>query len=184
MLCRHFYKLFTSVRLCVCEYFILVFWPPCTLWFVSRCVINCHLDFVWLLMFQGWVWVCVCLGMYSILVSPRFLCAVKFAVSGSLIAICVWLDSRFMCGCAQVSCSVVSNWPCVICLWTCVLWYLVYIFLIPQFCLFLRHQTMDKVQKHNSFKGTLYLLKLLCTFHHYQSLNHTMVMYWLQIILY
>jgi hypothetical protein len=23
--------------------------------------------------------------------------------------------------------------------------------LIPQFCLFLRHQTMDKVQKHNSF---------------------------------
>jgi hypothetical protein len=26
------------------------------------------------------------------------------------------------------------------------------IFLIPQFCLFLRHQTMDKVQKHNSFK--------------------------------
>jgi hypothetical protein len=25
------------------------------------------------------------------------------------------------------------------------------IFLIPQFCLFLRHQTMDKVQKHNSF---------------------------------
>jgi hypothetical protein len=24
-------------------------------------------------------------------------------------------------------------------------------FLIPQFCLFLRHQTMDKVQKHNSF---------------------------------
>jgi hypothetical protein len=25
------------------------------------------------------------------------------------------------------------------------------IILIPQFCLFLRHQTMDKVQKHNSF---------------------------------
>jgi hypothetical protein len=25
------------------------------------------------------------------------------------------------------------------------------IFLVPQFCLFLRHQTMDEVQKHNSF---------------------------------
>jgi hypothetical protein len=33
-------------------------------------------------------------------------------------------------------------------LWTCVLWYLVYIFLIPQF---LRHHTMDKVQKYSSF---------------------------------
>jgi hypothetical protein len=54
----------------------------------------------------------------------------------------------FMCLCTQVSGSVVSNWP--LCeFWTCVLWFLVYIFL---FLNFLRHQTMDKVQKYNSFK--------------------------------
>jgi hypothetical protein len=29
---------------------------------------------------------CVCLGLYAILVFPRFLCAVKCAVAGSLIA--------------------------------------------------------------------------------------------------
>jgi hypothetical protein len=29
------------------------------------------------------------------------------------------------------------------------------IFLIPKFCLFSRHQTMDKVQKHNSFNTIL-----------------------------
>jgi hypothetical protein len=27
-LCRYFYKLFGCVPLCVCVYFILVFWPP------------------------------------------------------------------------------------------------------------------------------------------------------------
>jgi hypothetical protein len=56
----------------------------------------------------------------------------------------------FMCVCAQVSCSVVSNWPlCEFC--GCVYCDILSIFLIPQFCLFLRHQTMDKVQKYNSF---------------------------------
>jgi hypothetical protein len=34
----------------------------------------------------------------------------------------------FMCVCTQVSCSVVSNWSLCDFLWTCVLWYLVYIF--------------------------------------------------------
>jgi hypothetical protein len=38
--------------------------------------------------------VCVCLGLYAILVFPRFLCAVKCAVAGFLIATCVWLASR------------------------------------------------------------------------------------------
>jgi hypothetical protein len=52
-----------------------------------------------------------------------------------------------MCVCTQVSCSVVSNWPlCEFC--GRVYCDILYIFLIPQF---LRHQTMDKVQKHNSF---------------------------------
>jgi hypothetical protein len=62
----------------------------------------------------------------------------------------------FMCVCAQVSCSVVSNWPfCDFC--GRVYCDILSIFLIPQFCLFLRHQTMDKVQKHNSFKQCLSL---------------------------
>jgi hypothetical protein len=52
--------------------------------------------------------VCVCLGLYAVLVFPRFLCAVKCAVAGSLIATCVWLQG-FMCVCTQVSYTVVSN---------------------------------------------------------------------------
>jgi hypothetical protein len=44
-LCRYFYKLLVCVPLCVCVYFILVFWPPCVLWFVSSCVTNSHLGF-------------------------------------------------------------------------------------------------------------------------------------------
>jgi hypothetical protein len=40
------------------------------------------------------VCVCVCLGLYAILVFPRFLCAVNCAVAVSLIATCVWLASR------------------------------------------------------------------------------------------
>jgi hypothetical protein len=53
----------------------------------------------------------------------------------------------FVCVCTQVSGSVVSNWPlCEFCGRVyCDIWY---IFLIRQF---LRHQTMNKVQKHNSF---------------------------------
>jgi hypothetical protein len=42
--------------------------------------------FPWLLVFLGCVWVCVCLGLYAVLVFPRFLYAVKCAVAGSLIA--------------------------------------------------------------------------------------------------
>jgi hypothetical protein len=58
----------------------------------------------------------------------------------------------FMCVCTQVSCSVVSNWHlCDFC--GRVYCDILSIFLIPQFCLFLRHQTMDKVQKHNSFNS-------------------------------
>jgi hypothetical protein len=60
----------------------------------------------------------------------------------------------FACVCAQVSCSVVSNWPlCDFC--GRVYCDILSIFLIPQFCLFWRHQTMEKVQKHNSFNVSL-----------------------------
>jgi small neutral amino acid transporter SnatA (MarC family) len=42
--------------------------------------------------------VCVCLGLYAILVFPRFLCVVICAVAVSLIATCVLLASRvYMC---------------------------------------------------------------------------------------
>jgi hypothetical protein len=61
----------------------------------------------------------------------------------------------FMCVCAQVSCNVVSNWPlCDLFVDVCIVIFCIS-FLIPQFCLFLRHQTMDKVQKHNSFEISL-----------------------------
>jgi hypothetical protein len=44
----------------------------CVFWSVSSCVTNCHLGFFpWLLVF-GCMWVCVCLGLYAILVFPRF----------------------------------------------------------------------------------------------------------------
>jgi hypothetical protein len=42
--------------------------------------------------------------------------------------------------------------PCVNFVDVCIV---VYIFLIPQF---LRHQTMDKVQKHNSFNSLSWIL--------------------------
>jgi hypothetical protein len=62
----------------------------------------------------------------------------------------------FMCVCVQVSCSVVSNCPlCEFC--GRVYCDLLSIILIPQFCFFfLRHQTMDKVQKHNSFNTSCF----------------------------
>jgi hypothetical protein len=62
---------------------------------------------------------------------------------------CLTCFKGLFCVCTQVSGPVVSDWP--LCeFWTCVLWFFgIYIF-IPQF--FFRHQTMDKVQKYNSFK--------------------------------
>jgi hypothetical protein len=75
----------------------------------------------------------------------------------------------FMCVCTQVSCSVVSNWPlCELC--GHVYCDILSIFLIPQFCLlYLRHQMMDKVQKHNSFNtytplSESYRNQMLCKF--------------------
>jgi hypothetical protein len=103
---------------------------------------------------------CVCIGLYAILVFPRFLCVVICVVAVSLTATCVLLASRvYVCVCAQVSCSVVSNWSlCDLFVDVCILIYLSFnllsiIFNFFQFCLFLRHQTMDKVQKHNSFNA-------------------------------
>jgi hypothetical protein len=57
----------------------------------------------------------------------------------------------FMCVCTQVSCSVVSNWPlCEFCGRVyCDILSIIFNSLI--LFVFLRHQTMDKVQKHNSF---------------------------------
>jgi len=34
---------------------------------------NCHLGFLPVSSVSGWVWVCVCLGLYAILVFPMFL---------------------------------------------------------------------------------------------------------------
>jgi hypothetical protein len=64
------------------------------LWSVSSCATNCHLGFSLASSVSGCVWVCMCLGLYAILVFPRFLIAVKCAMAGSLIANSVWLASR------------------------------------------------------------------------------------------
>jgi hypothetical protein len=80
----------------------------------------------------------VCLGWYATLVFPRFLRAVNCAVAGSNIATGVDLLQGFMCVCAQVSWSVVSNWYlCEIC--GSVYCDILSIILIPQFFCFLRH---------------------------------------------
>jgi hypothetical protein len=136
--------------------FVLVFWPLCLLWFVSSCVTNCYLCFFWLLVFR-----CAraCLSLYAILVFPRFLCVVICVVAVSLVATYVLLAPRvYVCVCAQVDCSVVCNWSlCDLFVDVCILIYLGFNILsiifnfFFQFCLFLRHRTMDKVQKHNSF---------------------------------
>jgi hypothetical protein len=56
---------------CLCLFILLFF--PLACCGLSVAVTNCHLRFFpWLLVFQG-VWVCVCLGLYAILVFPRFL---------------------------------------------------------------------------------------------------------------
>jgi hypothetical protein len=87
--------LLVCVPLCVCVCFVFVFWPLCLLWFVSSCVTNCHLCFFWLLVFRGVrARARARLGLYAILLSPRFLCVVICAVAVSLIATCVLLASR------------------------------------------------------------------------------------------
>jgi hypothetical protein len=78
----------------VCIY-IGILAPPCMLWSVRAVSLIATWVFPWLLVFQGVCRrVCVCLGLYAILVFPRFLIAVKCAVAGSLIASGVWLASR------------------------------------------------------------------------------------------
>jgi hypothetical protein len=101
---------------CHCVFLCILYWyfgPPCVLWFVSSCVTNCHLGFSGFYCFKG-VRGCACaLVCMHFLCFLGFLCAVKCAVAGSLIATCVWL-------------TLID--PCVICLWTCVLWSFVYNF--------------------------------------------------------
>jgi hypothetical protein len=120
------------VPLCVCVYLYWYFGPPCVSWSVSIWVINCHLGFPWLLVFQG---VCVCA---CALVCMRYICFPGFnsceVCSGwvSCCHRCLTCFKGLCCVCTQVSGSMVSNWPwCEF--WTCVLWFLVYIFFIPQF---------------------------------------------------
>jgi hypothetical protein len=94
-------------------------------------------------------------GCASALVCMRYLCFPGFnsceVCSGWVISChrCLTCLKGLCCVCTQVSGSVVSNWP--LCeFWTCVLWFFWYIYFYSS--IFLRHQTMDKVQKYNSFK--------------------------------
>jgi hypothetical protein len=94
--------------LCVCVCFVLVFWPLCVLWFVSSCVTNCHLCFFWLLVFRG-VCACVGLGLYAVLVFPRFFVCCDLCSGCHLLPpVFYWLQG-FMCVRAQVGRSVVCN---------------------------------------------------------------------------
>jgi hypothetical protein len=136
------------VLLCVCVYLYWYFGTPCVFWSVSSCVTNCHLFFSWLLVIQG-----VC-GCACALVFMRYLCFSGFnsceVCSGWVIYChrCLTCFKGLCCLCTQLSGSVVSNWP--LCeFWTYVLWFFgIYILFLN----FLRPQTMDKVQKYNSFK--------------------------------
>jgi hypothetical protein len=56
------------------------------MWSVSSSVSNCHLAFSLASSVSWCVWVCVCFGLYAILVLPRFLIAVNCTVAGSFIA--------------------------------------------------------------------------------------------------
>jgi hypothetical protein len=144
----------------VCIYIgILAPLACCGLW-VSVSLIAIWVFFPWLLVFQG-----VC-GCACALVCMRYLCFPGFyklwsvQCLGHLLPPVSGLLQGFMCICTQVSGSVVSNWPlCEFCgRGYCDIWY---IFLIPQF---LRHQTMDKVQKHNSFNRLFALYQLYTIF--------------------
>jgi hypothetical protein len=65
------------------------------------------------------------------------------------------MDQGFMCVCAQVSCSVVSNWPlyefcgCVYC-------DILSIFLIPQFCLFFFWDTRQWIKSKSTIRSIRY----------------------------
>jgi hypothetical protein len=141
--------LLVCVPLCVCVCFVLVFWPLCVLWFVSSCVTNCHPCFFWLLVFR-----CVCVRARTRCM--QFLCFLGFCVLWCvqwlwhlLPPVFNWLQG-FVCVCAQVSCSVVSNWSMVdlfgdVCIYLGFnLLPIIFLIFFFQFCLFLRHQTMDK----------------------------------------
>jgi hypothetical protein len=106
--------------------------------------------FPWLLVFQ-----CVC-GCACALVCMRYMCFPGFnsyeVCSGWVICyhLCLTCFKVLCCVCTHVSGSVVSNWPwCEF--WTVYCDFLVYIFYSS---IFLRHQTMDKVQKYNSFNSS------------------------------
>jgi hypothetical protein len=68
------------------------------LWFVSSCVTICRLCFSGFWCLGVCLCVCAraraCLGLYAILVCPRFLCVVICTVAVSPIATCVLLASR------------------------------------------------------------------------------------------
>jgi hypothetical protein len=61
-----------TIHLCVCVYLYWYFGPPCVFLSVSSCVTNCHLGFSLASSVPRCMWVCVCLGLYAILVFPRF----------------------------------------------------------------------------------------------------------------
>jgi hypothetical protein len=97
----------------------IAFWPLfsacCGLWVAVSLISHLglsvsHLSFLWLLVFRG-----VC-GCACALVCMQFLCFLGFYVLWSvqwlghlLPPVFDWLQG-FMCVCAQVSCSVISNW--------------------------------------------------------------------------
>jgi hypothetical protein len=60
-----------SAIVCLCL-IILEFLPPSVFLSVSSCVTNSNLGFSLTSRVPGYMWVCVCLGLYAILVFPRF----------------------------------------------------------------------------------------------------------------
>jgi hypothetical protein len=127
--CCYFYKrLCLCAIVCLCVFYIGILAPLacCGLWVAVSLIATWV--FPRLLVFQGCMWVCMCLGLYAILVFPRFYELWSVQWLGHLLPPVSDLLQGLMCVCAQVSCSVVSNWPLCDFLWTCVLWYFVYIF--------------------------------------------------------
>jgi hypothetical protein len=82
------------VLLCVCVYlYWYYFGPPCVMWSVSSCVTNCHLGFSLASSVSGCVWVCVCLGLYAIVVFPRFFNSCE--VCSGWVTYCHWCLTCF-----------------------------------------------------------------------------------------